>query len=191
MRKIVLFMHTSLDGLVAGPKGEIDWIIVNEAMFDLTARLTEEADIALYGRVTFQLMESYWPSAGNKPNATRHDIQHSAWYNKVSKIILSKTLEKEKLSNTIIISDNIIEEITRIKHQTGKDILIFGSPSASHSLMSDNLIDDYWLLINPIFLGQGIPLFKELKNKTKLKLIYSNIFPSGVVCLHYQIDHDR
>lgn len=185
MRKIVLFMHTSLDGFVAGPNGEMDWIKVDDEMFDYAGQRTNEADTALYGRVTYQMMDAYWPTAADKPNATKHDIEHSTWYNKVSKVVLSRTLSSENLSNTKIIRDNVISEITQLKQAAGKDIIIFGSPSASHTLMQENLIDDYWLFVNPILLGEGIPLFKNIKNRTNVNLITTHVFSSGVVCLHY------
>jgi dihydrofolate reductase len=86
VRRLVLFMHTSLDGFVAGPSGEMDWIDVNEEMFDYAGQRTREADTALYGRVTYQIMESYWPTAGDQPTATKHDIEHSKWYNSVAKV---------------------------------------------------------------------------------------------------------
>jgi len=186
MRKLILFMHTSLDGFVAGPNGEMDWIIVDEEMFDYAGKRTNEADTALYGRVTYEMMESYWPTAAEQPGATKHDIEHSTWYNKVDKVILSRTMKGANLPNTKIISDNVPNEIIQLKQAPGSDIIIFGSPSASHSLMTENLIDDYWLFINPILLGQGIPLFKGIRNKTKLKLVKTVPFDSGVVCLHYK-----
>ena len=186
MRKLILFMHTSIDGFVAGPNGEMDWIIVDEEMFDYAAQQTEQADTALYGRVTYQMMQSYWPTAADKPKASKHDKEHSAWYNKVEKVVVSKTMQGENLPNTKIISDNIAAEIITLKQETGKNILMFGSPTVAHVLMSKNLIDDYWLFINPILLGEGIPLFKDIKETTKLKFVASEIFSSGVVCLHYQ-----
>ena len=186
MRKMVLFMHTSLDGFVAGLNGEMDWIKVDEEMFDFAGQRTSEADTALYGRVTYQMMESYWPTAGDQPTATKHDIEHSKWYNQVSKVVFSRTMKGENLPDTKIISDNVINEITQLKQAPGKDIIIFGSPSASHTLMQENLIDDYWLFVNPILLGQGIPLFKDIKKRTQLNLLKTNVFSSGVVCLHYE-----
>jgi len=92
----------------------------------------------------------------------------------------------KNLNKTKIISDNVIKEITGLKQAAGKDIIIFGSPSASHTLMQENLIDDYWLFINPILLGEGIPLFKNIKNRTNVNLIKTNVFSSGVVCIHYK-----
>src|SRR5262245_48519911 len=144
MRKLVLFMHTSLDGFVAGPQGEMDWITVNEEMFEYASKRTNESDTALYGRMTYEMMQSYWPTAGDQPAATRHDIEHSRWYNSVTKVVLSKTMKGANLPRTKIISDNVANEITTLKQSEGKDILIFGSPSAVHSLMEENLIDDYW-----------------------------------------------
>jgi len=185
MRKLVLFMHSSLDGYVAGLKGEMNWITANEEIFEYANRQTEESDTALYGRVTYQMMESYWPGAADEPNATKHDKQHSAWYNKVAKVILSRTMKGTKLANTIIVSENIGDVISKLKLEPGKDIVIFGSPSAAHYLMAENLIDDYSLFVNPILLGQGIPLFRNSEYKTKLKLLESHVFDSGVVYLHY------
>jgi dihydrofolate reductase len=184
-------MHTSLDGLVAGPNGELDWINVDEEIFDFAEQRTQAADTALYGRVTYQLMEGYWPTAADQPNPTRHDIQHSRWYNNVAKVILSRSMKGANLANTKIISENLTEEIIKLKGGAGREIVIFGSPSAAHSLMAAKLIDDYWLFVNPILLGQGIPLFKGLQDKTELTLLKSHVFSSGVICLHYKYKRDN
>ncbi len=145
----------------------------------------------MYGRVTFEMMENYWPTAGDKPTATKHDIEHSKWYSKVHKIVLSKTMSPDRksgLSNTKIISENLSDRINEIKHQAGEDILLFGSPTATHSLMQHDLIDGYWLFVNPIILGQGIPLFVDNKDKIKLKLLTTHQFTSGVIELNYTVD---
>ena len=188
MRKIISFMHISLDGFVAGPNGEMNWIKIDEEIFDHVGRRISEGDTALYGRVTYEMMENYWPAAGNKPTATRHDIEHSKWYNKVHKVVLSKTMNSEGLVNTEVISDNILDKINAIKQQPGNDILLFGSPTATHTLIQLNLIDGYWLFVNPIILGQGIPLFVDIKDKIKLKLLTSRQFTCGVTELDYIVD---
>lgn len=185
MRKLVLFMHTSLDGFVAGPNGEMDWISVDDEIFENVGNETKAADTALYGRVTYQMMESYWPTAGTQPNASKHDIEHSQWYSRVTKVVLSKTMNLNAQKNTIVLAQNIPDKINALKQKPGKDIIIFGSPSASHSLMSESLIDAYWLFINPILLGSGIPLFSNVANKTNLTLASSKVFKSGVIALHY------
>jgi len=185
MRKLIFFMHTSLDGFVAGLKGEMNWIKIDEEMFDFVATMTEKADTALYGRVTYEMMQNYWPNAGKQPNASKHDIEHSDWYNKVSKVVLSTTMSQDGLENTTVISDQLVENINKIKDQDGKNILIFGSPRASHSLLKEGLIDEFWLFVNPILLGEGMPLFKGVTEMTKLELIETKTFSCGVIALHY------
>ena len=141
MRRLVFFMHTSLDGFVAGPKGELDWININEEIFDFVSTMTDKADTALYGRVTYEMMQSYWPTAGEKSNASKHDKEN---------------------------------------------ILIFGSPAASHSLLSQGLVDEFWLFVNPVLVGQGIPLFKGVTEIIPLTLLETKIFSCGVIALHYE-----
>lgn len=186
MRKIVSFVHMSLDGFVATSNGGLDWIIVNEEIFEYVEQRIKETDTALYGRVTYQMMENYWPTAADQPTATKHDIEHARWYKKATKVVLSRTMKRENPANTKIISSNLTDEITKLKQGTGSDILMFGSPTATHALMAENFIDEYWLFINPILLGQGVPLFQGIKNRTPLKLVSSKIFSSGVVCLQYE-----
>lgn len=198
MRKIISFMHISLDGFVAGLNGEMDWIKVDEEIFDYVGKRISEGDTALYGRVTYQMMENYWPTAGDKPTATKHDIEHSKWYNKVHKVVLSKTMKdtglpagQAGLTNTKIISDNLSDRINEIKQSRSggsKDILLFGSPTATHSLIQLNLIDGYWLFVNPIILGRGIPLFVDIKDKIKLNLLTTRQFTCGVTELNYIVD---
>lgn len=188
MRKVISFMHISLDGFVAGPNGEMNWIKIDEELFDHVGERIGREDAALYGRVTFQMMENYWPTAGEKPGASRHDINHSRWYKKAHKMVLSNTLNEADLSNTTIINGNLSERINAIKQQPGEEILLFGSPTATHALMKENLIDGYWLFVNPIILGKGIPLFADIKEKIKLKLITTRPFSSGVTELNYVVE---
>ena len=93
-------------------------------------------------------------------NPTKHDIEHSKWYRQVKKVVLSKTLNEENLINTRVISENLVDEIGKLKQTTEKEILIFGSPTAGHSLTAANLIYNYWFNINPVLLGNGIPVLK-------------------------------
>ena len=193
-------MHISLDGFVAGLNGELNWVKVDEEIFNYVGKRISEGDTALYGRVTYQMMENYWPTAGDKPTASRHDIEHSKWYSKVHKVVLSKTMNPDSyrdagppagqtgLTNTKIISDNLSDKINEIKQQPGEDILLFGSPTATHSLIQLNLIDGYWLFVNPVILGRGIPLFVDVKDKIKLKLLTTRQFTCGVTELNYTVD---
>jgi dihydrofolate reductase len=187
MRKIVSFVHLSLDGFVASVEGGLDWVSITEELFDYVEQRIKQTDTALYGRVTYQMMEAYWPTAAAQPNASKHDHEHSRWYKAARKIVLSKTLADNNHVNTKIIRSQLSDEVFQLKQGAGSEILVFGSPSATHALMAENLIDEYWIFINPVLLGQGIPLFKNIEKRTALKLVKNKIFASGVVCLHYEV----
>jgi dihydrofolate reductase len=189
MRNIISFMHVSLDGFVAGPNGEMNWIKAEQEIFDYVGERIEKGNTALFGRKTFEMMESYWPTAANKPTATKHDIEHSKWYSGVHKVVLSKTMEHTVRSNTTIISDNLANNLRKIKQQQGEDILLFGSPTATHSLMQENLIDGYWLFVNPIVLGKGIRLFADSTDTIRLtQLPTTRQFACGVTELNYLVE---
>ena len=188
MRKIVLSLHTSLDGFVAGPAGEMDWIKVNEEMFDLVGRFTDDADVALYGRITYEMMDGYWPTAADHPNPSKHDIDHSTWYKKVHKLVLSRSCEGQEKAGTTVAGDNFIAEVKKLKERPGKNMIIFGSPSMVHLLMEENLVDEYWLFVNPIILGEGIPLFLNVRERIPLKHISSTTFSCGVTGLNYIVE---
>jgi dihydrofolate reductase len=185
MGRIISFMHISLDGFVAGPNREMNWIKVDEEIFDHVGKRIGATDTALYGRTTYEMMENYWPAAGSAPGASKHDIEHSAWYNNARKVVLSRTMKDTGRANTKIISDNLADSINELKRQTSTEVLIFGSPTATHALMQQGLIDGYWLFVNPVILGCGIPLFTDIKEKIKLKLQSTRQFTSGVTELSY------
>ena len=185
MRRIISFMHVSLDGFVAGPKGEMNWIKVDQEIFDHVGKRIGQGDTSMYGRMTYEMMEGYWPTAGNSPNASKHDKEHSAWYSKVHKVVLSRTLDSAALTNTTIIKDNLVDRINELKQGPGEEILLFGSPTATHSLLELDLIDGYWLFVNPIILGKGIPLFANVKEAQKLELVRTHQFSNGIVELSY------
>jgi dihydrofolate reductase len=188
MRNIISFMHVSLDGFVAGPNGEINWVKVDQELFDYVAKRIGETDTALYGRKTYDMMEGYWPNAGKQPNASKHDIEHSRWYGQIHKLVLSKTMKGTALPNTEIISDDIAAHINKIKQGEGSEILLFGSPSATHALMQLGLIDGFWLFLNPTILGKGIPLFADVKEMIRLDLLNTRTFNSGVIELSYLVN---
>ncbi|MEO8664500.1 MAG: dihydrofolate reductase family protein [Ignavibacteria bacterium] len=186
MRKVILLMHVSLDGFVAGPNGEMDWIIVNEEMYEGVNKILEDVDTPIYGRVTYGMMESYWPTIPSNPSSSALERKHAEWVEKVHKIVFSRTLDKVEWNNTRLIKENISEEMAKLKQKEGKNMMIFGSPGLSHTFMSLGLIDEYRLNINPVILGEGIPLFKNIDGKINLRLLESEQLKSGVVGLHYE-----
>jgi dihydrofolate reductase len=185
MRKLILFMHVSLDGYVTGPTGQMDFVRVDDEMFEYAGMQTDEADIALYGRVTYQMMDAYWPNAGTEIGASKHDIQHSKWYNNVQKIVASRTMTDTSKPATRFINDNIEQEISELKSSPGKNIVMFGSPGLAKTMMEANLIDEYWLFVNPVIRGDGNALFKSGISQINLELKKTQAFGSGVVLLQY------
>lgn len=179
-------VHVSLDGYLGGPKGEMDWITIDDEIFSFVGTFTDAADGAIYGRKTYEMMQGYWPTADQKPNATRHDIHHADWYRRAEKLVISGSMKNEHREKTQFVGDNIPEKVKAFKEQPGKNIMIFGSPSASHLLMEHGLIDEYWLFYYPVAIGGGIPLFKQNGTRERLQFVESRNFPTGAVGLHYQ-----
>jgi dihydrofolate reductase len=187
MRELTLIVQTSLDGFVAGPDGEFDNFIGGEENLEFVCSITDDADAALFGRVSYQLLDSGWPTAASKPGATKNEIIYSGWYNAVPKFVLSKTLTVKNSENTFVISKNIETEINYIKQQPGKNILMFGSPTAVQSLFDLNLIDNFWIIVHPVIFGQGIPFFRSRKNVIKLGLLASKQLSNGTLCHKYSV----
>jgi dihydrofolate reductase len=186
MRKIISFMHVSLDGFVAGVNGEMSWITMDDEIFEDAIALASTTDAALYGRTTFQMMESYWPTVLKSDTATKNERQHAEWVENINKIVFSTSMKKAEWNNTRLIAKNIKEEVIKLKRQGGKNMMIFGSPRLTHSFMQMGLIDEYRINLNPVVLGEGIPLFINLSDRTNLKLINAKTFEAGVVGLHYE-----
>jgi dihydrofolate reductase len=185
MRNLVAFMHVSLDGFVTNTRGEMNWITIDDEVFKDAILLADNADTALFGRVTYQMMESYWPTVLSNDSSTELELKHAEWMENISKIVFSETLEKVEWNHTRLINENIPAEILKLKQCPGKNIMIFGSPRLTHSFMQWDLIDEYRININPVILGGGIPLF-NIHSRVDLKLIATKMFRSGVVGLHYK-----
>ncbi|MCW3127335.1 MAG: bifunctional deaminase-reductase domain protein [Bacteroidetes bacterium] len=186
MAKLVSSILLTLDGFVAGPNGELDMFNVDQEFFDFSGKLTDEADTAMYGRGTYGIMESYWPTAGDGPDASKHDKEHAAWYNRVEKIVLSTTM-KEAGPGARIIGTDVPAEIRKLKQEKEKNIQIFGSPGVVRTLTAEKLIDEYWIFLAPVVLGKGMPLFKDINQRIDLKLASTFTSGSGIVALHYMI----
>jgi dihydrofolate reductase len=182
MRKIIFRNLTSLDGYYEGPNREIDWHNIDAEFNDFAFSFLNTVDTLIFGRVTYELMARYWPT----PEALKHDQVVAEKMNSLSKIVFSKTLKKAVWNNTRLVNGLITPEIVQLKLQPGKDIAIFGSSDLALHFIPNGLIDEFHILINPVILGDGKPLFKGLKEKLKLKLLKSKTFNSGNVLLYYE-----
>jgi dihydrofolate reductase len=187
MRKLIFQMMITLDGYFEGPHREIDWHNVDAEFNDYAIDLLNNVDVLLFGRVTYQLMASYWPTSA----AMANDPIVAEKMNSLSKIVFSKTLEKAEWNNTWLLRENVGEEITKLKKQQGKDIAIFGSSELALTLVRLGLIDEFRIFVNPVVLGSGKPVFKGIHDKLNLKLIESKTFRSGNVLLCYQPEKNQ
>ncbi|MFC0513865.1 dihydrofolate reductase family protein [Mucilaginibacter angelicae] len=183
MRNLALFMHISLDGFTARADGAMNWIKISNEMFEYASARTQAADTALYGRKTFEMMDAYWPTAADKPGASKHDVEHSTWYKKTLKYVVSETAARQNTDKLKFISGDVKAQVSDLKKQDGGEIIMFGSPGLARYLMIEGLIDEFWLFVNPIVLGAGIPLFANVE--IKLKLEKSTTFADVVIGLHY------
>lgn len=180
-------MHVSLDGFASGPNGEMDWIVINDEVFDYGSKHITATNTALYGRKTFEMMEAYWPTAADQLNASKHDIEHSAWYASARKVVLSNTLDAGDFENTTVIGADFVSVLKKLKNEVSGDILLFGSPTAAHSLLSVRLIDASWINVSPVLIGKGVPAFAAIKDRMKMKLVDTHVFECGVVSLRHEV----
>jgi len=179
MRKIIVSNYVSLNGFFAGPNGEIDWFLWDDETEEYAKELAASIDTILFGRVTYDLMAGYWPTAATENPVITDYMNHSP------KIVFSRSLEKAEWNNTRLLREIDQEEILDMKEQPGKDLVIYGSGSIVSTLAGSGLIDDYRIFVNPVVLGSGKHLFAGLKERLKLNLLSTKTFRCGVVLLHY------
>jgi dihydrofolate reductase len=185
MRNIISLAHISLDGFMAGTRGDMDFLVFNDELANHTYPLIADIDLAVYGRVTYGMMEGYWPTAGDAPNAGEHQKSHSRWYKDVRKIVASRTLAASHNPNVRVVGDDIVGVLRGEKQKAGGDIMIFGSPTLTRALAAADLVDEWRLSLQPVILGDGLPLFGKRENRTPLKLRSSKTFGTGVIAVHY------
>jgi dihydrofolate reductase len=192
MRKVILFMHVSLDGFVCGPNGEQDWMTMNDDEMGkyLASDLMATVDTMLIGRVLYQGFASFWPTVATDPAHPKELIDFANWMENTPKIVFSKTLQTVEWKNSRLAQHDLANEIAHLKQQPGGDIVVFGGASLVAALTESNLVDEYQIKLEPIVLGVGKPLFRHVEDRIKLTLVKSKAFDSGVVGLYYQVDRN-
>lgn len=191
MRKIIMMLHLSLDGMVSTPDGGLDWITYDEDLEQYAHSLHDKTDAVIWGRKTYEGMASYWLTVPGNPDSTPAEREHAQWLDNATKIVASHTLDKVEwgdAKNTVLLKDNIAEQINAIKQQSGKDIWFLGSPGLAQTFIELDLVDEYRLNINPTILGAGQSLFGGLNisEHIQLNLLESKTLKSGVVLLRYE-----
>jgi dihydrofolate reductase len=185
MRKVIVSMFLTLDGLTVGSKEEMDWVTSNfdaEGMGADMSKITASADAFLLGRQTYQIMAGHWP---NHTDATSPGADVM---NKTPKLVASNTLEEVpwgKYGNAQLLRGDVLQEIRKQKEKPGKDIVIFGSPKLVQSLAEAGLVDVFHIWLHPTLLGSGKPFFRGEK-RVNLKLVASKVYKNGVVKLDYE-----
>jgi dihydrofolate reductase len=186
LRKLRLQVQMSVDGCIAGPNGEMDWMVglLDDELIKYAYKITEPIDTILLGRKMTDVFISTWLDVMNKPD--------DPWYAfskkmiETPKVVFTKTLNKSQWINTDIATGDLIEEVSNIKSQNGRDIVVYGGASFDSSLIKEKLIDEFYLFINPVAIGNGMTIFKELNEIQKYTLIESKVFESGKVLLRYE-----
>lgn len=190
MRKVIFSTSVSLDGFIEGPNRDLDWAIVDEELHRHFNDQARAKSAFMYGRRTYEVMVDYWPTADTDPTMPDYMVEFARIWKSMPKIVFSKTLEQVEKSHRLV-RENVVEEVTKLKEQPGKDLALGGADIAS-TLMRHGLIDEYQIYVQPIVLGSGTPLFKSLDAPLDLRLVETRTFGSGVVLLHYaQADKQR
>ncbi len=188
MRKIIVFNLVTVDGFFAGPKGEIDWHNYDEEMGAYSVEQLKSLGALIFGKTTYEVMANYWPT----PDGIKGEPVVAGIMNSIPKIVFSKTLQEVKdgqvWKNVRVLHEINPEEIIKLKEQEGGDIAIFGSGEIVQQFTNLGLIDEYRLIVNPLVLGYGKALFKDVKDKLKLKLDKTRVFENGNVLLIYELE---
>ena len=185
VRKVIASTFVTVDGFVVGPNEDISWVMnnFNDDMAKYAADLMESMSEVLLGRRTYEIMTKAWPdqTEATAPGADK--------MNTTPKIVFSRTLDKAewgKWNNARVVKDNVPQEIAQLKQQPGKNMVIYGSANLVRELTQLGLIDEYQLLVHPIIVGSGKPLFAGMAQPVNLKLLRSEAFKNGVVVLYYE-----
>ena len=178
-----MFNMMTLDGFFSGLNGELNWHNTDEEFqeFAIEQIKTNGAGMIIFGRRTYEFMEAFWPTE----EAKKTDPITAEYMNSTPKVVFSRTLAKATWDNTKIINGDVVEAILNLKKEPGKDMIIFGSANLCSTLTSHGLIDEYSIMVNPVVLGKGVPLFQNVDKKLDLKLIKTRIFKNGNVLLSY------
>ncbi len=183
MRKLVVFNHVTLDGYFVDMNGDMSWAHKNDAEWKTFAEGNAKGDgPLLFGRITYELMASYWPT----PLASKNDPVLAERMNNLPKVVFSRTLDKASWNNTKLVKGDMAAEIRKMKKEPGEGMAILGSGSIVSQLAQEGLIDQYQIVVNPIVLGKGRTMFDSIKRKLTLKLASTRAFGNGNVFLCYE-----
>jgi dihydrofolate reductase len=181
MRKLKLQVQMTVDGYIAGPNGEMDWMVFNwdNELKKYVTEISESFDCIILGRKLAQGFIPHWASNPEQEGADK--------FNSTKKFVFTKTIDKSEWDNTILAKGDLVDEITKLKNQDGKDIIVYGGSTFVSALIKKGLVDEFHLFINPTAIGSGLTIFNELDSRQNLTLIKSISFDCGIVVLNYKL----
>ena len=182
MRRLTVFNLMTLDGYFAGEGGDISWHNVDEEFQELAEAASNSGNTLLFGRVTYELMSSYWPT----PEAIKTDPIVARGMNSAEKVVFSRTLDSVGWNNTRLVKTDMLSEVRKLKQEPGKDLTVLGSGSLVSQLAQVRLIDEFQILLNPVVLGKGRTMFEGIKDRFSLKLSGTRKFKNGNILLKYE-----
>ena len=185
MKKLKLQVQISVDGFIAGPNGEMDWLTWNatEDFIQYVTELTESCDTMLLGRKLAEGFIPYWTDITSRPEDPQYSFARKMI--DMPKIVFTKTLDKSKWDNTVVAND-LVNEVDQLKKQPGKDIIMYGGSEFVGSVIKAGLVDEFHLFVNPAVAGRGMPIFSTINGPKKLELIKATPLTNGIVVLCYQ-----
>jgi dihydrofolate reductase len=182
MRTLASVLMTSLDGFHEGSNHELDWHNVDGEFHDFALQQLDAADTLVFGRVTYQMMASYWSTEA----AAANDPLVAAKMNEMPKVVVSSTLPSADWAGTTVVSGNLAKAMVDLKSRTGGELLVLGSARLTASLAESGLLDELRVMVNPLVLGRGSSLMHSVGNRLRLDLLRTRIFDSGNVLLTYR-----
>lgn len=189
MRKVKLQMQMTVNGYVAGPNSELEWMTWDwdAGLGDFVGNLTDSSDTILMGRKMVDGFCGHWENVANDPHNPEYESGKK--FVEMPKIVFSRTIEDLPWKNTTVATRDLENEISKLKNQAGKDIIVYGGAEFVSNLVQDRLIDDYYLFINPVAIKEGLTIFSNL-DRLDLNLVESKPFACGIVLLHYRDKRD-
>jgi dihydrofolate reductase len=190
MRKLKLQVQMTVDGYVAGPNDEMDFTVRDwdDELKQYVTDLTDPVDCLILGRKLAEGFIPYWASVAANPD--HPEFTAGKKFTETQKVVFTKTLDKSEWDNTVLAKNDLIDEITKLKKQAGKDLIAYGGATFVSALIKQGLIDEFHLFINPTAIGNGLTIFKGLESQQKLTLVKSTSFDCGIVVLNYEPKRD-
>ncbi len=187
MRKVIVFVNTSVDGFMGSPSGDLDWLVDDDEMDrDFTCDLRRAADTILAGRVVFESFAAAWPARAADRSGAPQLVEFANWMLATPKVVFSTAMTRASMKNSRIASRPIADEVAQLRDERGGDMVVFGGARTIEAFVRLGLVDEYWLKVHPVAIGAGLPVFGGLAGPADFGLVWHKAYASGVVGVRYR-----